>query len=150
MYQMLQWSNNSFRAVQRLKITILCANWQLFRLERIAKCYFVYVHKHQVLLICILKIKKLLLPIWWYNRGLFPLGNKIFWVLRAEWVNTAPRPEEQISPIRLKTRGACSPFAITSQRANAKKRELGSGELSFCYSYQISKLHIIEIRLHST
>ena len=34
-----------------MKITILGANWQLFRLERIAKFYFVYT-KHQVLLIC--------------------------------------------------------------------------------------------------
>ena len=36
--------------IQRLKITILGANWQLFRLERIAKClifYFIYT-KHQV------------------------------------------------------------------------------------------------------
>ena len=28
----------------------------------------------------VIKIKKLLLPIWWYNRGLFPLGNKYFGV----------------------------------------------------------------------
>ena len=27
-----------------------------------------------------MKIKKFLLPIWWYNRGLFPLGNKYFGV----------------------------------------------------------------------
>ena len=32
--------------IQRLKITILGANWQLFRLERIAKCsYFICLHK---------------------------------------------------------------------------------------------------------
>ena len=38
--------------IQRLKIIILGANWQLFRLERIAKCsYFVYT-KHQVSLNC--------------------------------------------------------------------------------------------------
>ena len=36
--------------IQRLKITILGANWQLFRLERIAKCSF--YTKHQVLLMC--------------------------------------------------------------------------------------------------
>ena len=35
---------------------------------------FVYT-KHQVLLICN-ENKEFLLPIWWYNRGLFPLGNK--------------------------------------------------------------------------
>ena len=44
----------NWQHVQRLKITILGANWQLFRLERIAKCsYFIFVYtKHQVLLIC--------------------------------------------------------------------------------------------------
>ena len=26
-----------------------------------------------------------MLPIWWYNRGWFPLGNK-YWGLRSEWV----------------------------------------------------------------
>ena len=28
----------------------------------------------------VMKIKKFMLPIWWYNRGLFPLGNKYFGV----------------------------------------------------------------------
>ena len=41
----------------------LGANWQLFRWEWIAKCSYSF-----------------LLPIWWYNRGLFPLGNKYFGV----------------------------------------------------------------------
>ena len=27
-----------------------------------------------------MKIKEFLLPIWWYNSGLFPLGNNYFWV----------------------------------------------------------------------
>ena len=40
--------------------------------------YFVYP-KHQIFLICN-EIKKFLLPIWWYNRGSFPLGNKYFGV----------------------------------------------------------------------
>ena len=46
--------SSNWQHIQRLKITILGANWQLFRLEGIAKCsyiYFVYT-KHQVLLIC--------------------------------------------------------------------------------------------------
>ena len=44
--------SSNWQHIQTLKITILGANWQLFRLERIAKCsYFVYP-KHQVLLIC--------------------------------------------------------------------------------------------------
>ena len=28
----------------------------------------------------VMKIKKFMLPIWWYNRGSFPLGNKYFGV----------------------------------------------------------------------
>ena len=38
-----------------------------------------------------MKIKKFMLPIWWYNRGSFPLGNKYFGVFvlnglwRASW-----------------------------------------------------------------
>ena len=46
--------SSNWQRIQRLKITILGANLQLFRLERIAKClcfYFVYT-KQQVLLIC--------------------------------------------------------------------------------------------------
>ena len=40
--------------IQRSKITILGANWQLFSWEMIAKCsYFIFLYtKHQVLLIC--------------------------------------------------------------------------------------------------
>ena len=34
--------SSNWQHIQRLKITILGANWQLFRLERIAKCsYFI-------------------------------------------------------------------------------------------------------------
>ena len=61
--------------IQRLKITILGANWQLFRLERIAKFSFNFVYaKHQVLLIynenneiCVANL---------IQHRLFPLGNK--------------------------------------------------------------------------
>ena len=63
---MLQWligiilgeiicESSNWQHIQRLKITILGANWQLFRLERIAKCsYFILSvdTKHHVLLIC--------------------------------------------------------------------------------------------------
>ena len=35
------WESSNWQHIQRLKITIPGANWQLFRLERIAKCpYF--------------------------------------------------------------------------------------------------------------
>ena len=47
--------SSNWQHMQRLKITILGANWQLLRLERIAKCsYFILSvdPKHQVLLIC--------------------------------------------------------------------------------------------------
>ena len=64
------------------------ANWQLFRLERIAKCsYFILCTQNiKVYWFEIMKIKKFMLPIWWYNRGLFPLGNKYYWGLCSEWV----------------------------------------------------------------
>ena len=39
--------------IQRLKITNLGVNWQLFRLERIAKCYFIlFTQNIKFLLIC--------------------------------------------------------------------------------------------------
>ena len=42
----------NWQHIQRLKITILGAIWQLFISERIAKCsYFIVYTKHQVLLI---------------------------------------------------------------------------------------------------
>ena len=71
--------------IQRLKITILGANWQLFRLERIAKCsYFIVYTQNIKFYWFVQKIKKFMLPIWWYNRGWFPLGNKYlgssFWM----------------------------------------------------------------------
>ena len=46
--------SSNWQQIQRLKIIILGANWQLFRFERIAECsYFILsTQKHQVLLIC--------------------------------------------------------------------------------------------------
>ena len=68
----LQISN--WQHIQRLKITILGANWQLFRLERIAKWSTQII---QVLLICSenteISVANLMI-------GLFPLGNKYFGV----------------------------------------------------------------------
>ena len=43
--------SSDWQHMQRLKITILDANWQLFKLERVVKCSYFYP-KHQVLLIC--------------------------------------------------------------------------------------------------
>ena len=71
--------SSNWQHIQILKITILGANWQLFRLERIAKCsYFMLSTQNITLYRFVTKLKKYLLPIWWYNRGLFPLGNKYF------------------------------------------------------------------------
>ena len=73
--------SSNWQHIRRLKITILGANWQLFSLERIAKCsYFILSTQNIKFYWFVMKIKKFLLPIWWYNRGLFPLGNKYFGV----------------------------------------------------------------------
>ena len=69
--------SSNWQHIQRLKITILGANWQLFRLERIVKCsYFILSTQNIKFHWIVMKIKKFLLPIWWYNRDLFPLRNK--------------------------------------------------------------------------
>ena len=73
--------SSNWQHIQRLKITILGANWQLIRLERIAICsYFILSTQNIKFYWFVMKIKKFLLPIWCYNRGLFPLGNKYFGV----------------------------------------------------------------------
>ena len=59
----------------------LGANWQLFRWEWIAKCSYSILSTQNIKFYWfVMKIKTFLLPIWWYNRGLFPLGNKYFGV----------------------------------------------------------------------
>ena len=79
--------SSNWQYMQRLKITILGANWQLFRLERIDKCSYLFCPKQNIKFYrFVMKTKKFLLPIWWYNRGLFPLGNKYFWVFVLKWV----------------------------------------------------------------
>ena len=73
--------SSNLQHIQRLKITTLGANWQLFRLERIAKCsYFILSTQNIKFYWFVINIKKNLLPIWWYNKGSFPLGNKYFGV----------------------------------------------------------------------
>ena len=73
--------SSNWQHIQRLKITILGANWQLFRLERIANCsYFILSTQNIKFYWFVMKIKKFMLPIWWYNRGSFPLGNIYFGV----------------------------------------------------------------------
>ena len=85
--------SSNWQHIQRLKITILGANWQLFRLERIAKfSYFILSAQNIKFYWLVMKIKKFMLSIWWYNRGWFPLGINI-WGLHSEWVK-----EHQLSP----------------------------------------------------
>ena len=73
--------SSNWQQKQRLKITILGANWHLFRLERIAKfsCFIMSTQNIKFYWF-VIKRKKFLLPIWWYNKGLFPLGNRYFGV----------------------------------------------------------------------
>ena len=81
----------NWQHIQKLKITILGANWQLFRLERIAKCsYFILCTQNIKFFWFVMKIKKFLLPIWWYNRGLFPLGNEYFGVFVLNGLRRKP------------------------------------------------------------
>ena len=71
------WESSNWQHINRLKITILGANLQLFRLERIAKCsYFILSTQNIKVHWTVMKIKKFLLPIWWYNIDLFPHSNK--------------------------------------------------------------------------
>ena len=52
--------SSNWQHIQRLKITILGANWQVFRLERIAKCsYFILSTQNIKLLICNEYIKEI-------------------------------------------------------------------------------------------
>ena len=45
--------SSNWQHIQRLKIAMLGVNWQLFRLEKIAKCsYFLLSTQNKVLLIC--------------------------------------------------------------------------------------------------
>ena len=80
--------SSNWQHIQRLKVTILGANWQLFRLERVAKCSYFILSTQNIKLYClVMKIKKFMLPIWWYNRGLCPLGNKYFGVFVLNGLN---------------------------------------------------------------
>ena len=77
----------NWQYIQILKITILGANWQLFRLERIAKCsYFILSTQNIKFYWFVMKLQKFLLPIWWSTIEVdFLLGINI-WGLRSEWV----------------------------------------------------------------
>ena len=56
--------SSNWQHKQRMKITILGANWQLFGLERIAKCsYFILSTQNIKFYRFVMKIKKFMLPI---------------------------------------------------------------------------------------
>ena len=76
----------TYMYIQRLKITVLGANWQPFRLERIAKCsYFILSTQNIKFYWFVMNLKKFMLPIWWCNEVYFLLGINI-WGIRSEWV----------------------------------------------------------------
>ena len=66
--------SSNWQHIQRLKITILGANWQLLRSERIAKCSYFILSTQNILLICNedkeIYVANLMI------QGLFPLGNE--------------------------------------------------------------------------
>ena len=96
--------SSNWQHIQRLKITILGENWQLFRLERNAKCSYVILLAQNIKFYWfVMKIKKFLLPIWWYNRGLFPLGNKYFGV----FVLNGLKKENIFTNILISTKPPC-------------------------------------------
>ena len=57
---------------------------------------FNFVYTHIKFYWFVMKIKKFMLPIWWYNRGWFPLGNKYlgssFWI---GWIQHTRFPDIQ-------------------------------------------------------
>ena len=92
--------SSNWQQIQRLKITISGANWQLFRMERIAKCsYFILSTQNIKFYWFVMKIKKFLLPIWCYNRGLFPLWNKYFGVFVLNGLNSVCKPFISLLPL---------------------------------------------------
>ena len=60
--------SSNWQHIQRLKVTILGACWQLFRWKRIAKClYFILFTQNIKFNWFVMEIKKFMLPIWWYG-----------------------------------------------------------------------------------
>ena len=56
--------SSNWQHIQMLNIPILGANWQLFRLERMAKCsYFILSTQNVKFYLFVMKMKKFVLPI---------------------------------------------------------------------------------------
>ena len=83
-------SNWQYTFIQRLKITFLGATGNFMDWKGLPNVHIlVCLQKNIKFYWFVMQIKKFMLPIWWYNRGWFPLGNK-YWGLRTEWVNETP------------------------------------------------------------
>ena len=132
--------SSNWQHIQRLKITILGANWQLFRLERIAKCsYFILSTQNIKFHWIVMKIKKFMLPIWWNNRDLFPLRNKynvVFilnglshlssWcvltsIILSKWPDKILKHDSKLNSLVLPSSYSSSPpsWATTPRQSNA-------------------------------
>ena len=116
--------SSNWQHIQRLKIIILGANWQLFRLVRIAKCsYFILYTQNIKFYRFVMKIKNFLLPIWWYNRGWLPLGNKMKYIrekftsyINICWLRTT-RALTLFNNVLLRARRALMPVMLYSNSA---------------------------------
>ena len=91
--------SSNWQHIQRLKITILGANWQLFGLERIAKCsYFILSTQNIKFYWFVMKINFCCQ----YDDTIevyFLLGI-IFWGLRSEWVKFYSCKKKSFLPIK--------------------------------------------------
>ena len=95
---MLQWligiilgkiicKSSNWQHIQRLNITILGANWQLFRLERIAKCsYFILSTQNIKFYWFVMTIKKFFRCQFDDTIEVYFLLGINIWDLRSEWV----------------------------------------------------------------
>ena len=77
MYPLLYapWTSSLDGYVRNINVTIII----IIIIIIIAKCSYLILSTQNIKFDWfVMKIKKFLLPIWWYNRGLFPLGINIF------------------------------------------------------------------------
>ena len=75
-----------------------------------------------VLLICN-ENKEIVLPIWWYNRGLFPLRNKYLEIFVLNGLRSGTSYLMQWSHLHVKARGVHSPHDWLRTRVQKKRRK---------------------------
>ena len=101
-----------------------------------AKCsYFILSTKNIKFYWFVMKIKKFLLPIWWHNRGLFPLGNKFLGVFILNGLTYSTSQQQKLF----------HPLQTTSFHALYMK----SGKLSCVTNLQGTKMPNLWIFHHS-